>query len=112
MAGINGIGLDVANNWALGAAPLLQVEPSIGKAYITASANYLEVVCFHSVVMFIPLFIAWACILSRYQFRPFAVFLLFGLTGTLAEAPHRLSDQTDGSPSPHHSFSAHTVMDS
>jgi hypothetical protein len=65
-------------------APLLGVE--VGKAYITASTNYLDVICFHSVVMFIPLFVGWTWILSRYRFSPFAVFLLFGLTGTMAEA--------------------------
>jgi hypothetical protein len=65
-------------------APLLGV--AAGKAYITASANYLDVICFHSVVMFIPLFVGWTWMLSRYRFSPFAVFLLFGLTGTMAEA--------------------------
>jgi hypothetical protein len=39
----------------------------------------------HSVVIFVPFFIGWALILSRYDFSPFAVFVLFGLTGTLAE---------------------------
>jgi hypothetical protein len=64
-------------------APLFGVK--LGEAYITASANYLDVVCLHSVVMFVPLFVGWAVILARYQFSPFAVFLLFGLTGLLAE---------------------------
>jgi hypothetical protein len=36
--------------------------------------------------MFVPLFVGWALILSRYAFSPFAVFLLFGLTGT-AKSP-------------------------
>jgi hypothetical protein len=66
------------------AAPVFGLE--IGQAYITASANYLDVVLFHSVVMFVPMFIAWAVILRRWAFPPFAVFVLFGLTGTLAEA--------------------------
>jgi hypothetical protein len=57
-----------------------------GEAYITASGNYLDVIFFHSVVVFVPMFIAWAWLLSRYQFSPNAVFLLFGLTGTLAES--------------------------
>jgi hypothetical protein len=57
----------------------------VGDAYITASTNYLDVVALHSVVMFIPMFVGWAMLLSRYPFNPFAVFLLFGLTGTLAE---------------------------
>ncbi|WP_165219994.1 hypothetical protein [Aquisphaera insulae] len=58
----------------------------IGEVYITASADYLDVVALHSVVVFIPQFAAWAWLLSRYAFRPFQVFLLFGLTGFLNEA--------------------------
>jgi hypothetical protein len=65
------------------AAPLFGVKR--GEAYITASSNYLDVVLHHSVVAFIPLFIGWAVILSRWRFSPFAVFVLFGITGTLAE---------------------------
>jgi hypothetical protein len=64
-------------------APLFGVR--VGEAYITASANYLDVVALHSVVVFVPMFVAWAVMLWRYDFSPFAVFVLFGLTGTLAE---------------------------
>jgi hypothetical protein len=64
-------------------APMFGVK--VGEAYITASANYLDVVALHSVVVFVPMFVAWAVILWRYDFSPFAVFVLFGLTGTLAE---------------------------
>jgi hypothetical protein len=64
-------------------APLFGVKA--GEAYITASANYLDVVACHSVVVFVPMFCAWALMLWRYDFSPFAVFVLFGLTGTLAE---------------------------
>jgi hypothetical protein len=64
-------------------APLFGVK--VGEAYITASTNYLDVVALHSVVMFVPLFVGWALILSRYAFSPFSVFLLFGLTGTAME---------------------------
>ncbi len=64
-------------------APLLGVE--IGQAYITASANYWDVVLYHSVVVFVPLFIGWAVMLRYWRFTPFAVFLLFGITGLLAE---------------------------
>ncbi len=64
-------------------APVFGVP--IGKAYATASANYLDVVCFHSVVVFVPWFIGWAWMLSRWDFHPTAVFLLFGLMGTVAE---------------------------
>lgn len=65
-------------------APLFGVP--LGAAYITASANYLDVVALHSVVVFVPMFIAWAWMLSRWDFHPAEVFLLFGLTGFLAEA--------------------------
>jgi hypothetical protein len=65
-------------------APLLGVR--LGQAYITASANYLDVVGYHSVVVFVPMFVGWAFMLRWWRFPPFGVFLLFGLTGTLAEA--------------------------
>ncbi|MBN2149039.1 MAG: hypothetical protein JW726_16760 [Anaerolineales bacterium] len=65
-------------------APLFGVP--VGQAYITASADYLDVILHHSVIVFIPMFIAWAWLLKRYAFSPFQVFLLFGLTGMLSEA--------------------------
>ncbi len=65
-------------------APLFGVP--VGAAYITASANYLDVVALHSVVVFIPMFVSWAWMLARWDFRPAQVFLLFGLTGFLAES--------------------------
>lgn len=65
-------------------APLFGTTPE--RAHITASTNYFEVVCFHSVVVFVPLFAAWAWMLSRWRFTPLEVMLLFGLTGSLAEA--------------------------
>lgn len=64
-------------------APVLGA--AVGEAYITASANYLDVVLGHSVIVFVPMFAAWAWMLSRHDFQPGEVFLLFGLTGTLAE---------------------------
>jgi hypothetical protein len=74
-------------------APVFGVP--VGRAYITASANYFDVVLFHSVSVFVPWFVAWAWMLSRWDFHPNAVFLLFGITGTLAETlygglPHLL----------------------
>jgi hypothetical protein len=54
-------------------------------ARITASKNYLEVVFLHSVIAFVPLFLCWGWLLSRYDFQPSQVLLLFGLNGTLAE---------------------------
>jgi hypothetical protein len=64
-------------------APLFGVP--VGAAYITASANYFDVVCLHSVVVFVPMFLGWAVLLRYYDFSPNAVFLLFGLTGLTAE---------------------------
>jgi hypothetical protein len=64
-------------------APLFGVP--FGQAYITASGDYLDVVCLHSVVAFVPMFIGWSWMLRRWDFHPNAVFVLFGLTGTLAE---------------------------
>ncbi len=55
-------------------------------ARITASTNYLEVVLMHSVIAFVPMFLCWSWLLSRYDFRPQEVLLLFGLNGTLAES--------------------------
>lgn len=65
-------------------APLFGVK--MGEAYITASANYLDVVLCHSVVVFVPTYIAWALLLKYYDFRPVTVMFLYGLNGTLAEA--------------------------
>jgi len=65
-------------------APLFGTTPE--EAHITASTNYFIVVCFHSVVMFVPMFIAWALMLSRWAFSPLKVLLLFGITGSMAEA--------------------------
>ncbi|MBN1565254.1 MAG: hypothetical protein JXA10_15520 [Anaerolineae bacterium] len=56
-----------------------------GAAHITASTNYFEVVLLNSVIVFVPMFITWAWLLARYDFRPAEVMLLYGLTGTLAE---------------------------
>jgi len=64
-------------------APLMGLR--IGQAYVTASANYIDVIGLHSVVTFVSLFVGWAVILSQYEFTPFSVFILFGVTGTLAE---------------------------
>lgn len=55
------------------------------EAHITASTDYFVVVCFHSVVMFVPMFITWAWMLSRWAFSPLKVMLLFGITGSFAE---------------------------
>lgn len=65
-------------------APLFGTQ--VGKAYITASTNYYDVVLHHSVIVFVPWFIAWAWILKRYTFSSFWVFLLFGMNGLFAES--------------------------
>ena len=62
---------------ALGSTP--------ASAHITASTNYLYVIGFSSVVILVPEFVAWAFLLSRFDFRPFEVFLLYGLTGSIGE---------------------------
>ena len=64
-------------------APLFGVK--IGEAYITASTNFLDVVFFHSVIAFVGAFVFWALVLKRYDFSPFATFLIFGISGILAE---------------------------
>ena len=64
-------------------APLFGV--AVGQAYITASADFFDVVLYHSVVVFVPLFVGWAVLLRVWAFSPFAVLLLFGITGTLCE---------------------------
>ena len=61
---------------------------TFAQAHITASANYLDVVLLHSVIVFVPMFVVWAWLLTRYAFSPAAVLLLFGVTGFLAEAAH------------------------
>jgi hypothetical protein len=58
----------------------------LGEAYITASSNYLEVVLYNSVIVFVPMFIVWAWLLARADFHPNTVLLLFGLNGVIAEA--------------------------
>lgn len=65
-------------------APLFGV--GIGEAYITASTNYLDVITFHSIIVIVPQLAAWSWMITRYAFRPFDVFVLYGLTGFLAEA--------------------------
>ena len=64
-------------------APVFGSTPE--EAHITASTNYFTVVCFHSVVVIAPMFVAWAWMLSCWNFSPLKVLLLFGLTGSLAE---------------------------
>ena len=64
-------------------APLFGAR--VGEAYITASANYWDVICYHSIIMFVPGILVWAWLLSRYAFNPTDVFLLWGIFGFVAE---------------------------
>ncbi|MCA9458911.1 MAG: hypothetical protein KC550_00015 [Nanoarchaeota archaeon] len=57
----------------------------LGKSFMTASANYLHTVLFHSVIVFIPMFCVLAYLLSKYNFKTSHIFLLFGLVGSIAE---------------------------
>jgi hypothetical protein len=57
----------------------------IGAAYMTASTNYWDVVLFHSVVVFVPLFIGLSFALRRYAFTSTQLFWLWGCVGVLAE---------------------------
>jgi len=52
---------------------------------IVNSTNWFHVVLLHSVVTFVPAFVVWAWLLHRYAFTPAQAFLLYGITGTLAE---------------------------
>ena len=54
-------------------------------AFITASGNYLDLIFRHSVVVIVPMLIAWAWLLTRYRFTPLRVFVLFGAQGASAE---------------------------
>jgi len=56
-----------------------------GKAFITASDNYWEVVGLHSAIVIWPGFLFWAWWLRRYDFHPNMVMLLYGLTGCFGE---------------------------
>ncbi len=56
-----------------------------GTVYITASANYLDLIFFHSVIVIVPLLVVWSWILARYHFTVSRFFILFGVQGALAE---------------------------
>ena len=60
----------------------------LGQAYITASANYFDVIFFHSVIVIAPMLFGWMVILYFYDFSPFEVFLLFGISGVIAEGTY------------------------
>ena len=77
------------------AAPLFGSE--LGEAMITASTNYFEVVFLNSVwPVFVPWILAWAVLLSRYDFPANHVFLAFGLLGSIAETQFGISALISG----------------
>jgi hypothetical protein len=57
----------------------------IGVSFIAASTNYFHVIFFHSAIMFVPFVLAWSYLLTKYDFNPNQVFLLFGVLGVIAE---------------------------
>lgn len=65
------------------ASPIWGVSPT--EAHITASTDYWVVILQHSIIVFISLFITWGLVLKRYNFHPVWVYVLFGLTGSVAE---------------------------
>ena len=68
---------------------MTNLAPAFGlsaeSAHITASDNYLIVITFSSVVLFVPEFVGWMLILRKWAFSPIEVFLLYGLLGSLME---------------------------
>lgn len=68
---------------------LTNLGPAFGAvtdaARITASKNYLKVVCTNSVIIFVPQFMCWAFLLWFLDFAPIEVMLLYGLTGWIME---------------------------
>ena len=66
------------------AAPWFGV--ALGEVFITASADYLDVVLYHSVVVIVPQFLAWGWILSRWHISAFGAMIVYGLTGFFNEA--------------------------
>ncbi|MFQ3586200.1 MAG: hypothetical protein SNJ74_06505 [Fimbriimonadaceae bacterium] len=72
-------------------APVFGSE--VGVAYITGSANYLEVVLWHSVVAIFPGFIAWALLVRWVAVHPNTAYLVYGLQGVMGEVmydgPHQ-----------------------
>lgn len=52
---------------------------------LTASTNFLTLVTKHSVIVFIPMFIVWAYLLTKKEYSAEEAFVYFGITGILAE---------------------------
>ncbi len=58
---------------------------AMGTAYITASANYIDVVTHHSVIVFLPMFGVLSWLVTTYNFSVRSIFLAFGIIGIFAE---------------------------
>jgi hypothetical protein len=56
-----------------------------GKAFITGSDNYFEVVLLHSAMVLWPAYLFWAWWLKKYDFHPNWVMILYGLSGLTSE---------------------------
>lgn len=65
-------------------APLFGATPQT--AFITASTNFFQVIFHHSIVIFLPLFLAWTWLLKKYDFSANQAFWFFGIIGTIMEA--------------------------
>jgi len=59
---------------------------AIGDVYFTASTNYIDVILFHSVIVFLPQIALLGWFLSKYAISPFTAFLLYGTTGFINES--------------------------
>lgn len=65
-------------------APLFGAK--LGEVYITASADYLDVVLYHSVVVLVPQFVMLGLLMKRYAITPLAAFFCYGAAGFFNEA--------------------------
>lgn len=52
---------------------------------LTATTNYFDLIAKHSVIVFIPMVVVWAYLLSRRNYNAGEAFLYFGMGGILAE---------------------------
>ena len=57
----------------------------VGKAYITASSNYFEVIFLHSIIVFLPMFYSWVVLLKKYSFSASQALFFFGVSWIIWE---------------------------
>ena len=55
------------------------------EVYITGSPNYIEVLTKHSLIAFLPQFLCWGIIVSKYDISAQNVLIIYGITGYLNE---------------------------